>query len=144
MPVAGYPELMRGRVVLAIAVAAFAACGVSHAGPQTGTSLRVTYWEDGEKASETTTWTLRCSPPRGTLARPARACTRFASAGAKVFAPTPKGVACTEIYGGPQKARVVGVVAGARVWATFTRADGCEIARWNRISPWLVPPGGVT
>jgi hypothetical protein len=144
MPVAGYPGLMRGLAVLAIAGVAFAAGSASHAGPQTGTSLRVTYWEDGGKPSESTTWTLRCSPPRGTLVRPARACTRLASAGAEVFAPTPRGVACTEIYGGPQKARVVGVVVGARVWATFTRADGCAIARWNRISPWLVPPGGVT
>jgi hypothetical protein len=61
-----------------------------------------------------------------------------------MFAPTPQGIACTEIYGGPQKARVVGIVAGDRVWATFARADGCQIARWNRITPWLVPPGGVT
>jgi hypothetical protein len=53
-------------------------------------------------------------------------------------------VVCTEIYGGPQKARVVGSVGGTRVQATFARANGCEIARWNRISPWLVPPGGVT
>jgi hypothetical protein len=135
---------MRGLVVLAIAGVAFTACGASQAGPQSGTSLRVTYWEDGGKSSESTTWTLLCRPPRGTLARPARACTRLASAGEKVFAPTPKGMACTEIYGGPQKARVVGVVAGARMWATFRRADGCEIARWNRISPWLLPPGGVT
>ena len=51
---------------------------------------------------------------------------------------------CTEIYGGPQKARVVGTVAGRRIWATFTRTNGCEIERWSRISPWLVPAGGVT
>ena len=144
MPVAEYPELMRGLVVLATAIAAFAACSASHAGPQTGTSLRVTYWEDGSKPSESTTWTLGCSPPRGSVPQPARACRRLAPGGAKLFAPMAENVACTEIYGGPQKARVVGTVGGTRVWATFARANGCEFARWNRISPWLVPPGGVT
>jgi hypothetical protein len=144
MPVGGYLALMRGLVVLAIAAAALAACGASHAGPQTGTSLRVTYWEDGSKPSESTSWTLRCSPPRGSVPQPARACRRLALGGAKLFAPIAKNVACTQIYGGPQKARVVGTVGGMRVWATFARANGCEIERWSRISPWLVPPGGVT
>ena len=90
------------------------------------------------------TWTLRCDPARGTLARPARACARLAAGGPKLFAPLPPNAVCTEIYGGPQKARVVGVVDGKRVWSTFTRTNGCQIGRWQRISPWLVPPGGVT
>jgi hypothetical protein len=30
------------------------------------------------------------------------------------------------------------------VWASFSRQNGCAIARWNRVSPWLLPPGGVT
>ena len=51
---------------------------------------------------------------------------------------------CTEIYGGAQAALVVGTVEGKRVWARLQRGDGCQIARWNRLSPWLLPPGGVT
>ena len=94
--------------------------------------------------SKSVTWTLRCDPASGSLARPARACTRLAAGGVKLFAPLRKDMVCTEIYGGPQRARVVGTVDGKRVWATFTRRDGCEIDRWQRISPWLVPPGGVT
>ena len=39
---------------------------------------------------------------------------------------------------------IIGVVSGKRIWATFTRVDGCQVARWQRISPWLVPAGGVT
>jgi hypothetical protein len=34
-------------------------------------------------------------------------------------------------------------VNGRAVRATFSRTNGCEIDRWQRISPWLVPPGGV-
>ncbi len=121
-------------------VAVAAASGSTSA----GTSLRITYWEDSASDSSSVTWTLRCEPARGTLARPARACTRLATGGPKLFAPLPPKVVCTEIYGGPQKARVVGVVDGKRVWSTFTRTNGCQLDRWQRISPWLVPPGGVT
>ena len=107
------------------------------------TTLRVTYWEDSAKPADSVTWTLRCNPARGSLPRPARACARLAAGGAKLFAPLPRNIVCTEIYGGPQRARVVGRVNGRRIWATFARSNGCEIDRWQRISPWLVPPGGV-
>jgi hypothetical protein len=49
------------------------------------------------------------------------------------------GSICTEIYGGPQVALVTGILAGRRIWARFQRRDGCEIARWNRLAPWLLP-----
>ena len=107
------------------------------------TTLRVTYWEDSAKPADSVTWTLRCNPARGSLPRPARACSRIAAGGAKLFARLPRNIVCTEIYGGPQRARVAGTVNGRRVWATFARSNGCEIDRWQRISPWLVPPGGV-
>ena len=55
-----------------------------------------------------------------------------------------KGTVCTEIYGGPQVALIVGTVDGRRVWARVQRRDGCEVARWNRLTRWLLPPGGVT
>jgi Subtilisin inhibitor-like len=144
MPLPGYPDRVRGFVILAILGLALGACDASLGGPQTGTSLRITYWEDSAKPAASVTWTLQCGPPRGTLSQPARACMRLVSVGTKAFAPTQTGTACTQIYGGPQKARVVGIVGGTRVWATFARADGCQIARWNRISPWLVPAGSVT
>ena len=118
--------------------------GAALGGTSAGTSLRITYWEDSANTSSSVTWTLRCDPARGTLSRPARACARLVAGGTKLFAPLPPNAVCTEIYGGPQKARVVGVVDGKRVWSTFTRTNGCQIDRWQRISPWLVPPGGVT
>lgn len=133
---------MRAALALAV-VAATAAASASSAG-LSGTSLRVTYWANGSDQMPDATWTLRCDPPRGTLPRPRVACRKLAAGGPKLLAPVPADTACTEIYGGPQKARVVGTVTGKRVWATLTRVNGCEIARWDRLVPWLLPRGGVT
>jgi hypothetical protein len=135
---------MRAHVALVITGAVLIVTALAAAGTQSSTSLRVTYWENSANAGASVTWTLRCNPPRGSLPRKAVACRRLAVGGAKPFSPVPKNVACTEIYGGPQNARVVGTVAGKRIWVTFTRTNGCEIERWNRVSPWLLPPGGVT
>jgi Subtilisin inhibitor-like len=133
------------RAVLAVAaLASLAVVLTTAATASTGTSLRITYWEDSAVPTKSVTWTLRCGPVAGSLPRPTRGCRRLAQGGVELFAPTPKNAVCTEIYGGPQRARVVGTVNGKRIWATFRRSDGCEIARWQRISPWLVPPGGVT
>ena len=132
---------MRASLV-AVLLAVTAATTASAARTAT-TALRVTYWEDVAKPSESITWTLRCNPARGSLPRPARACSRLAAGGARLFARLPRNIVCTEIYGGPQRARVVGTVNGRRIFATFARSNGCEIDRWQRISPWLVPAGGV-
>jgi hypothetical protein len=135
---------MRALAFLSLALLVLAAAATSQAGTSSSTSLHITYWKDSAKPAARVTWTLRCTPARGTHPRPARACTRLAAGGAKLFAPLPRNIVCTEIYGGPQKARVVGTVRGKRVWATFTRTDGCHINRWQRLSPWLLPPGGIT
>jgi Subtilisin inhibitor-like len=129
-------------VALAIAVTVTAvAAGAPTSAP---TSLRITYWEDSAQPTESVTWTLRCDPASGSLARPVRACRKLAAGDVRLFAPTPRNAVCTEIYGGPQRARVVGTVNGQRIWATFTRTNGCEISRWQRLSRWLVPRGGVS
>ena len=78
-------------------------------------------------------WTLTCGPPGGTLPRPARACTGLARLRAP-FAPVPKGTACSQIFGGPQTARVTGTYRGRHVRAAFNRQNGCEIARWQRVA----------
>ena len=134
---------MRGLLLLALA-AALGACGSGSSAAPGETSLTVRYWPNGRDAGARTTWTLRCEPARGTLPRPGRACTRLTSEGSKLFAPVPKNTVCTQIYGGPQVARVLGTLRGEEVSASFSRVDGCEIGRWNRLSPWLLPPGGVT
>lgn len=134
---------MRKLTILLLTAATLAACASVWAGTSAGTSLTVTYWEDGSRTANRDTWTLRCNPARGTLPRPAIACRRLVAGGIKLFASTSPKVACTQVYGGPQVARVVGTVAGKRVWATFSREDGCAISRWEHLSPWLLPAGGV-
>ncbi|MGJ9403774.1 SSI family serine proteinase inhibitor [Arthrobacter sp. KK5.5] len=42
-----------------------------------------------------------------------------------------KDVACTQQYGGPQKARVHGVVDDSEVNKTFSLTDGCKIGEWD-------------
>ena len=139
-----YPERMRRVLALALAGVALAAGSAASGGSTDGITLRIAYWEDGTTLVPTSVWTLRCNPADGTLLLPGRACRKLARAGHDLFAPVPETAVCTEIYGGPQRARVTGSVNGARVWATFTRTNGCNIDRWQRLSPWLLPPGGIT
>lgn len=134
---------MRAAVVFAVAGVALVASLTARAA-QTATAvtaLRIAYWSDGAGRAPDDVWTLRCGPTGGTLPRAARACRRLAVGGPTLFAPVPRDAVCTEIYGGPQTAHVVGLVEGRRIWATFTRVDGCQIARWGRVSPWLLPAG---
>jgi len=135
---------MRALLLLALA-AALVVCGSGSAAETAGTtSLTVTYWPSGKGAGGKKTWTVACAPARGTLARPAVACRKLKAGGAKLFAPTPPSAVCTQIYGGDQVARVVGTVKGRRVSTGLSRMNGCEISRWDRLSPWLIPRGGVS
>ena len=133
--------------VVAVAVIATAtALAVAFAGPREASAksaLTVTYWATGMQG-KSVKWTLRCEPAGGTLRAPARACAKLKAGGAKLFAPLRPDVMCTEIYGGPQVARVSGRVRGKAVNATFNRTNGCQIDRWDKLSPWLLPRGGVT
>jgi hypothetical protein len=78
-------------------------------------------------------WTLRCEPAGGSLPVAAAACRKLAGLG-KWYAPVPDGIACSDIYGGPQTARVTGTYRGRRLWVTFRRSNGCEINRWARVA----------
>jgi hypothetical protein len=53
------------------------------------------------------------------------------------LAPTPPDRACTQIYGGPETARISGTLRGERIDATYSRINGCEIARWDRVQELL-------
>ena len=62
-----------------------------------------------------------------------------------VLTPSPKNTAqaCTEQYGGPQKATVTGIVDETPVDVTFARTNGCEISAWNAAQSILGSSGGA-
>ena len=86
----------------------------------------------GEDA-DPTTMTLTCDPVGGDHPQAQEACDALAQAGAEVFEPVPDDQPCTMIYGGPQTATVTGTFEGADVDASFSRQDGCELDRWDRL-----------
>ena len=130
------PLSVRRTAVFAVATALGLAVTGAGASATGTTSLRIVYRASAD--AKPLAFTLGCGPPRGTVRQPAIACRRLASGGRALFAPTPPGVACSQIYGGPQTAVVTGTLAGRALWARFARRDGCEVDRWNRIA-FLLP-----
>ncbi|MBN9099540.1 MULTISPECIES: SSI family serine proteinase inhibitor [unclassified Pseudonocardia] len=121
---------MRFTAALLLAALVLAACG-STARERSASRLTVTVVDDVGAAPRT--WTLTCDPPGGDHPQPAAACAAVDAAG-DPFAPKPADVACTEIYGGPQTATIVGTWRGTPVNAGYERTDGCEINRWNTLA----------
>lgn len=79
--------------------------------------------------------------PASTLPDPAAALSAVQQFGEDIFFPPPgPPKMCTQQYGGPQVAVVTGWFRGREVHSTFSRTDGCEIARWRAMMPLL---GGV-
>lgn len=106
-----------------------------------GTALRVDVDLTGD--GDVTTWELTCDPAGGTHPDPDAACAAVRVAWPEAFEPVGPDVACTEVYGGPQTARVLGTVDGAPVDAAFSRTNGCEIGRWNAVVDLLGTAGGL-
>jgi hypothetical protein len=128
------------RVVMALA--ALPLVLVTGAGAASGdTSLRAAVWPKGEGTGSRMDRTLRCDPPGGSVPRPAAACRAITAAGRAAFRAVPADAVCAEIYGGPAVAIVTGRLEGRRVWARFTRENGCQIERWQRLV-LLLGPGG--
>jgi hypothetical protein len=126
-------------LALAPAALVLAACGADEDGaprePSPATSLSVSFWPQGE--GEPTEWTLACGPAGGTHPDAAEACALLDGLAADAFAPVPPDSICTQVYGGPQRARVRGEWRGEAVDAELSRENGCEIARWDRLVPLL-------
>lgn len=88
---------------------------------------------------------LQCDGSRssGTLPDPAAACAALGAMAAP-FAPLPSGVACSQVYGGPQTATITGTWHGRAVDVALSRTDGCRVEQWNRLAvllPGTVPGG---
>ena len=111
--------------------------------PATPVAVDITVVVDATGEGATTTYTLTCEPTGGDHPDAEAACAAIAAAGGTAaFEPTPRDVACTEQWGGPQTARVEGTVDGRSVQADFTLTNGCEISRWAALEA-LFGPGGL-
>jgi hypothetical protein len=134
------------RIALALCLAAtVVGCGISAAAPTEEpavTDLRITVWPEGRDKGNGSTYTLKCAPARGSLARAGAACTELLKM-SRPFRPVPPDTFCTDVYGGPQQALVTGMFKGARVWALFSANNGCQISRAKRIG-FLLPGFATT
>lgn len=112
--------------------------------PPSAASLEMTVWPEGEGGGEPMRYTLGCDPPGGEHPDPKAACAALRELGAEAFAPIPPDVMCTQQYGGPMQAHVVGTVDGQPVDARLAYTDGCEIGRWDALAAVVpLPAGGV-
>ncbi|MBL1067885.1 SSI family serine proteinase inhibitor [Streptomyces sp. 7-21] len=127
-----------------------AAAAPAHAGGGTAADPRlqhpyhvvITVTDSGEDDG---TYELYCDPVSGLSygqhPEPGAACDALLSSG-QPFEPVSSDALCTYMYGGPARAHVSGTWAGEPVEAAFTRDNGCEIDRWNRLVPALPRIGG--
>ena len=95
-----------------------------------------------DASGERLTWQLTCDPAGGTHPHPEAACAALLAHGERALPPTRKDVACTDIYGGPEKATISGTFQDRRVLSTLARTNGCEISRWNLLRG-VLPSGGA-
>jgi hypothetical protein len=96
--------------------------------------------DDGNGKTET--WQLTCDPAGGTHPDAAAACAALEAKGKTALPPVPKDMMCTQLYGGPQTAKVTGTWKGEAVDASFSRKNGCEISRWTALTGLLPKAAG--
>ncbi|MFD7321390.1 SSI family serine proteinase inhibitor [Streptomyces sp. NPDC059875] len=112
----------------------------SPAAPSSPGALTVTISKSGHPNADGT-YRLDCGgKPGGNHPAAHRACARLATLakeGQDPFKPVPKDAFCTQVYGGAVLARVTGEWRGDTVDARFSRANGCEIDRWENLEPVL-------
>lgn len=88
--------------------------------------LTVTVDKDGKGGADAKSTDVRCD-----AAGDSALCGTVGAIEPKTFEATPGDVACTQQYGGPETATIKGTLDGKPVDASFSRTNGCEIARWE-------------
>jgi hypothetical protein len=120
---------------LAIVAAVLSGCGDEDE-PQTdpsaeATEIAITLDPDGKGGEAPLTESVICPGAASAV------CDAVAALPEDPAAPVPAQTACTEIYGGPDTLMIEGTLRGEPVEAEFTRANGCEIERFERFAPLL-------
>lgn len=150
------PARVLAGVALALALPlAVAACGSQQGGGSSaggGTTAKaatqLTIEVKESRDAEPQRFTLTCgdtgAQAGGNHPSPAQACKALEQA-KEPFAPVPQDMVCTEIFGGDQTATIKGTWQDQQVDASYSRKNGCEIARWDAIAkvfPVKVGAGG--
>jgi hypothetical protein len=64
-------------------------------------------------------------------------CRRVAELRGFLTSRPPRDRVCAQVYGGPERARFTGRLAGRRVLRRFTRTDACQVKDWDTVSALL-------
>jgi Subtilisin inhibitor-like len=134
---------MRWGLLLIPAVLVLAGCGGGSedaVSEPTDDYLQITV--GSSDSTDVETWTLVCGDGSDDDSHPdpAAACAHLEGLD-DPFAALPADVVCTEQYGGPQTAHVIGRWNGDEVDLELARNDGCRIAQWDSLVP-VVPAAG--
>lgn len=95
------------------------------------TSLVVTYKESASSTAQK--WTLKCNPAGGSMRNAKMACAKLAQA-ISPFAKPSNSEMCAQIYESAEVATVSGTWNGKKVYARFSKSDGCEQKRWKDLT----------
>jgi Subtilisin inhibitor-like len=93
---------------------------------------------DPGDGTESQTWTLSCVGGGSGSHPDAQAACAHLQTLEDPFAPLSADLVCTEQFGGPQTAHVVGRWESEPVDLELSRVDGCHISQWDSLVP-LVP-----
>lgn len=136
--------MTRARTLLAgaAACAALLACGCGDgaeralSAPATRSIALTIRFDDGAGRTARGALTCRSGRQRATgIARPAaRSCARIRRIAPLLISQPRKDRTCTMIFGGPQRVRVTGKIGAKRIDRRFTRANGCQIADYDRLA----------
>lgn len=144
---------MRAYPLIALVLALFvAACGedsstLSGSGGGGGQTVNLTLTvSDGEGKNAKAT--LKCdeSTAEGTgffESGADEACRNARDLEKLLTTPPPQDRVCTQIYGGPQTARITGSFGAKDVAREISRSNGCDIAEWKQAQA-LLDPSGIT
>ncbi|WP_369145399.1 SSI family serine proteinase inhibitor [Streptomyces sp. R44] len=136
--------MLRSLVLSTLATAAVGTAGLGPLPPlnlfSSPETLTVTVEKSGHPDADGT-FELTCGDrAKGNHPAAENACKRLdrlAEEGGDPFLPVPQDQMCTQVYGGPALAHVTGTWQGRKVDARFSRANGCEIDRWQNLEPLL-------
>ncbi len=100
--------------------------------PDASIDLVVRVDPDGKGVAPAKELRVRCTEPGDSAA--CRAAERLRPSD---FEPVPGETACTQIFGGAETASISGELPSGPVKGSFSKENGCEAARWEKVAALL-------